>query len=190
MMGYSILSGDEESMVSWRIANARSFASGMNCWQPGWSNKPCWLLYTGLRVVKLQDKKGTSIDFSDFGLSCLFSSSQALCYSSNLPSACTFLTTLAGDPTATLQAGISRVTIEPAPIVHPSPIVTPGKIVTPPPIQQSSPMLIGYAYSMQALRLATSVSCVAVEIITFGPIITLSPIVTIAESKTVKLKLA
>ncbi|KAH6954832.1 hypothetical protein DER45DRAFT_316382 [Fusarium avenaceum] len=85
---------------------------------------------------------------------------------------------------------MSRVTIDPAPMVQPSPIVTPGRMVTPPPIQQSSPILIGYAYSISCLRLATSVSCVAVEIITLGPIMTLSPIVIIAESSTVKLKLA
>lgn len=42
----------------------------------------------------------------------------------------TFLTTFAGDPMATLHAGTSLVTMEPAAMVHPLPIVTPGRIIT------------------------------------------------------------
>ena len=43
------------------------------------------------------------------------------------------------------------VTTLPAPIMHRFPIVTPGQIIAPPPIQQSSPIVIGYAYSLVSL---------------------------------------
>ena len=59
----------------------------------------------------------------------------------------TFLTTLAGFPTATDRSSISLVTTLPAPMVHPFPILTPGQMTTPPPIQQSVPMVIGSAQS-------------------------------------------
>ncbi|KAI2629223.1 hypothetical protein GGS26DRAFT_117917 [Hypomontagnella submonticulosa] len=101
----------------------------------------------------------------------------------------TLLTTRAGVPIATLHEGILFVTTELAAIVHPSPIVTPGRITTCPPIQQSSPIVTGLAYSTSSLRLCTSVSWVAVNIDTFGPNITRSPIVTNAQSKMVRLKL-
>lgn len=64
----------------------------------------------------------------------------------------TFLMTLAGDPTATENAGMLLVTTEPAPIVHPFPIVTPGRMLTLPPIQQSSPMNTGSANSTPSRR--------------------------------------
>ncbi|KAI4521844.1 hypothetical protein K523DRAFT_243387, partial [Schizophyllum commune Tattone D] len=83
----------------------------------------------------------------------------------------------------------SFVTTAPAPIVQPFPIVTPGKTTTLAPIQQSSPMVIGRAYSMLSRRLCTSVSCVAVSRETLGPNMTRSPIVTRAQSRMVRLKL-
>ncbi|KZP19189.1 hypothetical protein FIBSPDRAFT_863133 [Athelia psychrophila] len=55
--------------------------------------------------------------------------------------------TLAGFPTATLPSGISFVTTAPAPIVTRFPTLIPGKITAFAPIQQSSPMTIGFAYS-------------------------------------------
>ena len=45
------------------------------------------------------------------------------------------LTTLAGLPTATVHAGISFVTNDPAPTMAPSPIVTPGIIIVPVPVE-------------------------------------------------------
>ncbi|KAI1812139.1 hypothetical protein GGS20DRAFT_44171 [Poronia punctata] len=73
----------------------------------------------------------------------------------------TLLTTLAGAPTATEKSGTSLVTTLPAPTVHPFPIVTPGMMVVFPPIQQSSPIVTGFAYSIPSRRDCTSVSCVA-----------------------------
>ena len=55
-----------------------------------------------------------------------------------------FLITLAGLPTAIEKSGMSFVTTEPAPITQPLPIVTPGQIIAFPPIQQSSPIVIGF----------------------------------------------
>ena len=49
--------------------------------------------------------------------------------------------TLAGDPTAIENAGISFVTKLIEPIIAPSPIVTPGKIDTNSPIQTLLPIL-------------------------------------------------
>ncbi|KAH7129377.1 hypothetical protein B0J13DRAFT_453587 [Dactylonectria estremocensis] len=97
--------------------------------------------------------------------------------------------TRAGEPTATLQAGISLVTTEPAPMVQPSPMVTPGRMTTAPPIQQSSPIVTGFPNSMFSLRLATSTSWVAVVIMTLGPNMTRSPMVTSATSRMVSWKL-
>ncbi|TFK95208.1 hypothetical protein BDV98DRAFT_518227, partial [Pterulicium gracile] len=93
-------------------------------------------------------------------------------------------------PIATLHAGISFVTIAPAAIVHPCPIVTPGRITVCPPIQQSSPIVTGFANSIFSLLLFTSVSCVAAKMLTFGPSITRSPIVTMAQSSMQRLKFA
>ncbi|KAK4138399.1 hypothetical protein BT67DRAFT_370290, partial [Trichocladium antarcticum] len=98
--------------------------------------------------------------------------------------------TLAGVPRATLHGGMSLVTTAPAPIAQPSPMVTPGKTTTWPPIQQSSPMVMGLAYSIKSRRLCTSVSCVADNSETLGPNMTRSPIVTMAQSRMVRLKLA
>ncbi|KAF3761401.1 hypothetical protein M406DRAFT_265858, partial [Cryphonectria parasitica EP155] len=72
--------------------------------------------------------------------------------------ASTFLTTLAGLPIATLKSGTSLVTTLPAPMVQPLPMVTPGIMVTLPPIQQSSPMVTGMAYSTPSRRDWTPVS--------------------------------
>lgn len=54
---------------------------------------------------------------------------------------------LQGLPAANTSDGMSLVTTLPAPITLRSPIVTPGQITTLPPIQQSSPIDIGFAYS-------------------------------------------
>lgn len=102
----------------------------------------------------------------------------------------TFFTTLAGTPMATLQAGMSFVTTAPAAIVQPCPMVTPGKITVFPPIQQSSPITTGLAYSTLSRLDCTSVSCVAAIIDTLGPNMTVLPIVTRPQSKIVRLKLA
>lgn len=99
----------------------------------------------------------------------------------------TFLTTLAGDPMATENSGISLVTMLPAPIVHPFPIVTPAMMVTVPPIQQSSPIVTDLAYSMSSRRDWTSVSCVAAKMETLGPNMTLLPMVTRPQSRIHKL---
>jgi hypothetical protein len=56
-----------------------------------------------------------------------------------------FLITLAGFPTASELSGMSLVTTEPAPIVQPFPIFTPGQIIALPPIQQSFPIVMGFA---------------------------------------------
>ncbi|TFK46549.1 hypothetical protein OE88DRAFT_1638215, partial [Heliocybe sulcata] len=96
--------------------------------------------------------------------------------------------TFAGDPMATLHAGMLLETTDPAAIVHPSPIVTPGRMTTCPPIQQSFPITTGFAYSMSSLRLCTSVSCVAAKMDTLGPNMTLSPMVTSPQSRMVRLK--
>lgn len=92
------------------------------------------------------------------------------------PSGFTVLTTLAGEPIATDQSGISRVTTDEAPMVQPGscqhksletttdiplPMVTPGRMTVFAPIQQSSPILTGLVYSIRSLRLWTSLSCVA-----------------------------
>ncbi|KAF2797329.1 hypothetical protein K505DRAFT_144872 [Melanomma pulvis-pyrius CBS 109.77] len=102
----------------------------------------------------------------------------------------TFFITLAGDPIATLQAGILRVTTEDAAIVHPLPIVTPGRITTCPPIQQSWPIVTGIPYSISSRRLCTSTSCVAAKMETLGPNMQRSPMVTILQSRMVRLKFA
>lgn len=101
--------------------------------------------------------------------------------------ALTVLTTLAGDPTATENGGISLVTTAPAPIVHPFPMVTPARRTTFPPIQQSFPIVTGWAYSILSRRDCTSVSCVAAKMLTEGPIMTRWPIVTRAQSRIVRL---
>ncbi|EHA27185.1 hypothetical protein ASPNIDRAFT_138151, partial [Aspergillus niger ATCC 1015] len=69
----------------------------------------------------------------------------------------------------------SLVTTEPAPIVEPSPMVTPGKMTTLPPIQQSSPMRIGWPNSTNLRRDSTLTSCPAVKRLTLGPNCTRSP---------------
>ncbi|KAI0550112.1 hypothetical protein F4679DRAFT_220014 [Xylaria curta] len=79
------------------------------------------------------------------------------------------------------------VTTLPAPMVHPFPMVTPGMIVTLPPIQQSSPMTTGLAYSMLSRRDCTSVSWVAANMDTKGPNITRFPISTIPQSNITRL---
>lgn len=56
--------------------------------------------------------------------------------------------TLQGFPTATTFVGMSRVTTLPAPMTLPCPMLTPAQIVTLPAIQQLSPMVIGFAYSL------------------------------------------
>ena len=99
----------------------------------------------------------------------------------------TFFTTLAGLPIATLQGGILRLTILPAPMVHPSPMVTPGRMVTCPPIQQSSPIVTSRAYSMFSRRDWTSVSCVAAKMLTKGPNMHRSPMVTSEQSRMTRL---
>lgn len=99
----------------------------------------------------------------------------------------TVLMTLAGDPTATLNGGMSLVTTLPHPIVHPSPIVTPGRTIVPPPIQQSLPMVTCLEKSIPSRRDCTSVSCVAAKMATDGPRKTRSPIVTRPQSKMTKL---
>ncbi|KAI0971069.1 hypothetical protein F4678DRAFT_91493 [Xylaria arbuscula] len=81
----------------------------------------------------------------------------------------TFFTTRAGDPIATEKSGMSFVTTLPAPMVQPLPMVTPGMMVVLPPIQQSSPMTTGLAYSIPSRRDCTSVSCVAANMETKGP---------------------
>ncbi|KAI1363677.1 hypothetical protein F5Y08DRAFT_329175 [Xylaria arbuscula] len=91
-------------------------------------------------------------------------------------------------PIATEKSGISLVTILPAPIVHPLPIVTPGIIVVFPPIQQSSPMTTGRAYSIPSRRDCTSVSWVAAKMDTKGPNITRFPIVTSPQSNITRLR--
>ena len=52
-----------------------------------------------------------------------------------------------GLPTATLLAGMSRVTTLPAPMTQLSPMVTPGKTVQLPPNQTLLPTVIGFANS-------------------------------------------
>ncbi|KAI0862336.1 hypothetical protein F4860DRAFT_124879 [Xylaria cubensis] len=99
----------------------------------------------------------------------------------------TFFTTLAGDPIATEKSGMFLVTTLPAPMVHPFPMVTPGMIVTLPPIQQSSPMMTGLAYSMLSRRDCTSVSWVAANMDTKGPNITRFPISTMPQSNITRL---
>jgi len=99
----------------------------------------------------------------------------------------TVFTTLAGAPIATENAGISLVTTELAPTVQHRPILTPGKIVTFPPIQQSSPIETSLAYSMSFLLDSTSVSCVALKMLTKGPNMTRSPIVTRLQSRITRL---
>ncbi|KAH8706178.1 hypothetical protein BGZ61DRAFT_350933, partial [Ilyonectria robusta] len=91
--------------------------------------------------------------------------------------------TFAGTPTATENSGTSLVTTLPAPIVHPLPIVTPGITVVFPPIQQSSPIVMGKAYSTRLRREATLVSCVAENSDTFGPNSTRFPILTMLQSR-------
>ncbi|KAF1830414.1 hypothetical protein BDW02DRAFT_507656, partial [Decorospora gaudefroyi] len=76
-----------------------------------------------------------------------------------------------------------------APTVTPLPIVTPVQLTTFPPTQQSSPITTGRPYSTLALRLRTSVSCVAAKILTLGPNMHRWPMVTRAQSKMVRLKL-
>jgi hypothetical protein len=98
-----------------------------------------------------------------------------------------FLTTLAGEPIATENGGMSLVTTLPAPIVHPFPIVIPGIITVFPPIQQSFPIVTSLAYSTPSRRDWISVSWVAAKMLTPGPNNTLSPIWTIPQSSTVKL---
>ncbi|KAI2642527.1 hypothetical protein GGS21DRAFT_176261 [Xylaria nigripes] len=88
---------------------------------------------------------------------------------------------------ATEKSGMSLVTMLPAPIVQPLPMVTPGMMVVFPPIQQSSPMTTGLAYSMPSRRDCTSVSWVAAKIDTKGPNCTRFPIVTKAQSKMTRL---
>ncbi|PSR74472.1 hypothetical protein BD289DRAFT_354870, partial [Coniella lustricola] len=95
--------------------------------------------------------------------------------------------TLAGLPTATLKSGTSLVTTLPAPMVQPLPILTPGIIVTLPPIQQSSPIETGMAYSTPSRRDCTSVSCVAAKMDTKGPNMTRWPMVTMAQSRMTRL---
>ncbi|KAH6908356.1 hypothetical protein BKA70DRAFT_1103479, partial [Coprinopsis sp. MPI-PUGE-AT-0042] len=92
-----------------------------------------------------------------------------------------------GLPTAMLYGGISLLTTLPAPMVHPFPMVTPGRIIAPAPIQQSSPMTIGFANSFNALRELMLVSCVAVRTLTPGPNIVRAPIVTRAQSRMTQL---
>ncbi|KAK1981274.1 hypothetical protein LZ30DRAFT_554601, partial [Colletotrichum cereale] len=53
------------------------------------------------------------------------------------------------------------LTRAPAPMVQPLPILTPGSTVTFAPIQQSSPMVMGSAYSMLSLLDCKPVSWVA-----------------------------
>ena len=72
-----------------------------------------------------------------------------------------FLITFAGFPTANELSGMSFVTTDPAPITQPFPIVTPGQITEFPPIQQSSPIVTGYAFS-SVFRNSASSGCDAV----------------------------
>ncbi|KAI1354468.1 hypothetical protein F5Y01DRAFT_251199 [Xylaria sp. FL0043] len=88
---------------------------------------------------------------------------------------------------ATEKSGISFVTTLLAPIVQPLPIVTPGMMVVLPPIQQSSPMVTGLAYSIPSRRDCTSVSCVAANMKTNGPNCTRLPIVTMPQSNMTRL---
>ena len=55
-----------------------------------------------------------------------------------------FLITFAGFPAAIEWSGISLVTTEPAPMTQPFPMVTPGQMIAFPPIQQSSPIVMGF----------------------------------------------
>ena len=93
----------------------------------------------------------------------------------------TVLIILAGLPATTLLSGTSFVTTAPAATVQPLPIVTPGQNIAAPPIQQSLPILIGFAYSRPYLPLRSSglVGCVAAYIWTLGPMIVRSPIETV-----------
>lgn len=99
----------------------------------------------------------------------------------------TFFTTFAGEPTATEKSAMSLVTTLPAPIVQPLPIVTPGMIVTFPPIQLSSPIETGFAYSTPSRRERTSVSWVAAKMDTKGPNETRLPIFIMLQSNMTKL---
>lgn len=60
-----------------------------------------------------------------------------------------FLITLAGTPPIRQSPGKERVTTAPAATVTLSPSVTPPRIIAPAPIQQSLPMVTGFAYVLQ-----------------------------------------
>lgn len=82
------------------------------------------------------------------------------------------------------------LTTAPAATVHPFPILQGPLIIAPPPIQQSSPISIGYALSYPPCLSSTSVECVAAKKPTRGPHKTLEPNLTGAASRIIRSKLA
>jgi hypothetical protein len=87
-------------------------------------------------------------------------------------------------PTTILRSSTSFVTTLPAPTVTPLPIVTPGRITTFAPIQQSSPIVTGFAYSLPSEpRLSSGeTGCVAVITETLQARRVRSPILTVPAS--------